>query len=140
MVMDVPTIEGIEIHDRISDELPGGVIGDVAAAADLEDLDARRAHLFLGALEVPTIRAPAEGHDRWMLEQEQTIAAATRQSIRHRLLLELECLCVGLESEPIDREAMLGGAIVCPLGVRPRLPSDSAQSSNSPFSRISRMR
>ena len=76
----------MQIDDRIADELPGPVIGDVAAAAGLEDLDALRLERFGGRDDVRAIVTGlhAERDDRRVLEQQQLIGDRARPSAARR--------------------------------------------------------
>ena len=58
----------VEQHDRVGDELAGAVIGDVAAALDLDDLDvAGREHVLL------RLAAAAEREHVRMLDDDQRV-------------------------------------------------------------------
>jgi len=103
MVMHIPAIAGIEVHDRIADQLARCVVGDVAATTDLEDIDPEFPQSLRALPEILGIRTPAEGHDGWMFEQKQTIFRQAGKPIGDRGLLELERFAVGDLAQPLDR-------------------------------------
>jgi hypothetical protein len=65
-----------EVRDRVADELPRPVPGDVAAARDLDQLDAAPCELHARGAQVLRLRAPAQRDHGRMLEQQQPIRAA----------------------------------------------------------------
>jgi hypothetical protein len=62
-----------EVEDRISDELARPVVGDVAAALDLEDLDAASAQGFGVEGEARLASAAAEGDDGGVFAEEEEV-------------------------------------------------------------------
>jgi hypothetical protein len=65
---DVP-----DADDRIADELAGAVVGDLAAAVDVDDVDALRAVPVLAHAELAGGRAPPAGVDRLVLEEQERV-------------------------------------------------------------------
>ena len=59
----------LEVEDRVADELPGAVVGRLAAAVGLDDLDLGA----LGDVELARLGAPAERDRRRVLEQEHRV-------------------------------------------------------------------
>jgi hypothetical protein len=59
-----------QVQNRVPDELPRAVIGDVAAATGFKDLNAFSREFVLGGENVRPIVScfDAEGDDRWMLQ------------------------------------------------------------------------
>src|SRR5207237_2268525 len=55
-----------QVEDRIADELPRAMVGRLAAAVGLDDLDT----CILRNVQLARFRAPAQRHDRRVLEQE----------------------------------------------------------------------
>ena len=60
-------------HDGIADQLAGAVVGDVAAAVDVETLRADSGQSLLGDEEVGAVAVAAHGVDVGMFLQEQVI-------------------------------------------------------------------
>ena len=85
VAVDVAAI-GLEIDDRIADELPGPVVGDVAAAAGLVDLDAARRERIRRREDVraPAVAAHAERQDVRMLDEQQHVVDAIRRGAPRR--------------------------------------------------------
>ena len=63
----------LEIDDRIADELPRPVERDVAAALDLEQLDAPRREQLGGREQMPLLRRAPKRHHRRMLDEQQHV-------------------------------------------------------------------
>ena len=80
VAVDVAPV-GIEVDDRIPDDLPGPVVGHVAAAAGLGDLDAERAAASSSGARMcdrpPSPFTPEREHVR-MLQQEQRVGNRRR--------------------------------------------------------------
>ena len=87
MLINIATIQGIEIDYRIADELPGGVKRDVAAPPDLEEFDLEFAQTGLTEAQMRSIRAASQCDDFRMFEEEEPILRATRESIRNGRVL-----------------------------------------------------
>src|SRR5262249_48291177 len=96
----------------IADELTRTVIGDVAAASRLDDLDAargqrvsRREHVRAAA-----IAAHAERQDVRVLDEQQAVVDAIRLAILDERALELERLAARHRPEPLhaERPAAIG--------------------------------
>ena len=64
---------GGQLEDRIAHHLAGAVVGDVAAAAGLEDLEAARPQRLRGEEHVLGAGVAAQGEDGVVLEQEQGV-------------------------------------------------------------------
>ena len=83
-----------EVEDGIADQLPGAVIGDVAAALDRVHVDAARGQFSIGgrdeAAPAADEAAAAQGEHRRMLEQQQHIADLAGAAQLDELLLQLE--------------------------------------------------
>ena len=69
----------LEIDDRIADELSGAVERHVAAALDLEQLDAARREQLWRREKILLLRRAAERDDRRMLDEEQHILRDRRR-------------------------------------------------------------
>jgi hypothetical protein len=63
-----------EIEDRVSDQLPGSVKGDVSTALNLEQLDSPLLQGISWSREVFRSEAATEGDDRCMLHQQEYVA------------------------------------------------------------------
>jgi hypothetical protein len=76
--MDVHAI-GLQVDDWIPNNLSGTVVGDVAAAPRLVDLDAaRREHRGVRTQVLPpSIGADSERDDVWMLEEQERVVDST---------------------------------------------------------------
>ena len=61
-----------QVEDRVADELSGRVVGRLAAAVGLDDLDIGA----VGHVHLARLGAPAERDRRWMLEEEHRVRAA----------------------------------------------------------------
>ena len=84
----------LQIHDRISDDLAGTVVGDVAAASGLVHLDAARRQRF-GCREDVTAAAVAAHAERQhvrMFDEQQQIADAVRAALFDERALQRERL------------------------------------------------
>jgi hypothetical protein len=81
-----------EIEDGITDELPGPVVGDVAAASGLMNLNAFSRERGRRRDDVRAAAASfgAEGDDWRMLEQQQRVANPSGAPIFDQLALHLE--------------------------------------------------
>src|SRR4029077_18951915 len=56
-----------EVENRVADELPGAMEGDVTPALDLEDVDA------LATQDVRGVGGATQGHHRWVLKQQEEV-------------------------------------------------------------------
>ena len=96
----------LEVHDGIADDLAGAVIGDVAAAAGLVDLDAARVQ-HLGRREdvrASAVAADTERQHVRMLDEQQQVADAVRSPILDERALDLERVRVRYDAESSDFE------------------------------------
>ena len=81
---------GRQLEDRIADHLAGAVVGDVAAAAGLEHLEAAaRAARSSGKSTFSLARVAAEREDGIVLEQQQGVRDRARLALRHQPRLQL---------------------------------------------------
>ena len=73
---------GLQVEDRIADDLAGTVIGDVAAAAGLVHLDAQLGEPLVGGDDVraAAVALDAERDDGRVLQQEQEIGNRARRA------------------------------------------------------------
>ena len=62
-----------DAHDRVADELPGAVVGELAAARRAHDVDPALAVEGLAERQLVLVRAAADGVDRRMLEQQHQL-------------------------------------------------------------------
>jgi hypothetical protein len=122
--MDVAAAR-VQVDDRVTNELAGPVVGDVAAAARLVDLDpARSKHVRARQnVSASAVAAHAEGQDVGMFEQEQRIADDAGSAIFHQGSLQGECLSVGdaAQASHVEWACRLPVPPVLPL--QPFLPS-----------------
>jgi hypothetical protein len=65
-----------EVEDGVTDELAGTVVGDVAAAVDLVDVDAFAGEKVVGGEDVGARGVATEGENRWVLKEDEGIANA----------------------------------------------------------------
>ena len=98
---------GFQIEDRIANELPRTVIGDVAAAAGFMDVDAARSELIGRGEYVrpPAVAANAEREDVRMLEKDQQIADAASLALGDQRPLQRKRVGVGNAAKPADFKA-----------------------------------
>ena len=98
----------LEVDDRIADELPGAVIGHVAAATRLVHLDAPgREHLRRrDDVRAGAVRFHAERDDVRVLEQKKDVGDPARLAILHECALQRERLGVGHDAEPAHFERL----------------------------------
>ena len=80
-----------EGQDRVGDELARAVIRHLAAALDPDRLDAACGEGGRVGPDVGRVRCPAEGQDRWMLEQQEPVADPSLGALDHEALLERQC-------------------------------------------------
>ena len=83
---------GLEVEDRIADELTRAVVGDVAATPGLEQRDAPVAQLVVGREYVLARLAHlhAEGDHRRVLQEEQGVADGAGLARGHQVGLQRE--------------------------------------------------
>ena len=84
-----------QIDDRIADELAGAVVGDVAAAIDLVELDAALREEFIAGENVGAVGVAAKREDGRMLEQQQRVADEVLLARGDDLLLDGEAFGIG---------------------------------------------
>ena len=79
-----------QVDDRVADELPRSMEGDVAAALDLVDLDASRRERGARNDQMLFLRRASKGHNRWVLdEQQEVLRELTPDSSPRELTLEV---------------------------------------------------
>jgi len=91
--MDVAAIGG-EVEDRIADDLAGPVIGDVAAASGLDDVESPRPERLRRQEEVLHSRVAPEREDRIVLEEKEGVGDAAGLPLRDEARLQVEPLRV----------------------------------------------
>ena len=94
----------VDAHDRIADQLAGAVVGQLAAARGLDDVDALGAAPVLAHRQVAGLRAAPERVDGLVLEQQHRLVELTREDLRAQLLLDLHALLVGDAAEVADEQ------------------------------------
>jgi hypothetical protein len=106
----VQVLAGGEIDDRVTDDLPGAVVGDVAAAVGLEDRDAAFRqlglvpdHVLLGTL------AHAEGVNRIVFREDQRVADPAGVAAGDEFLLSLPGVRITGPAPVEGREGLGGG-------------------------------
>ena len=104
VTVHVATI-GIEIDDRIADELPWPVVGHIAAAAGLEHLDAERGQPFRCRHDIAaTVLLHADGDDVRVLQKKEGVWNAPGLAVVNQGALQLERVRVRDEAKPTDVE------------------------------------
>ena len=93
-----------EVDDGVAHELPGTVIGHIAAASRLDDL---HAFFFQGRRRSHDVRAIVaslypERDDRRVFEQEKLIWNRVCLSLLDEALLQINAFSVGDRSKPVD--------------------------------------
>jgi hypothetical protein len=103
VTVNVATV-GVQVDDRIADNLPGPVIGDIAPATGLVNVDAARGEGVGGRKNVraAAVAAHAERQDVGMFEEEQRVADSASTAIFDEHTLQSERLGVRHSSEPTD--------------------------------------
>ncbi len=93
VAVDVAAIR-VQVDDRIADDLAGPVIGDVAAAAGFENLDAAGASASGSRQDVraSTVAADAERQDVGMFDEEQQVAERAGPAILDQRALQRRAL------------------------------------------------
>ena len=101
--MDVLPV-GLEVEDGIGDQLSRAVVGDVAAAPGLDDLDPARGQRFRRRDDVRSRlgQLHAERDDVGMFEQQQRVGDAPGAPVFDEGLLEVEGVGVGDQAEAAD--------------------------------------
>ena len=109
------TAVGLEIEDRISHDLAGTVVGDVAAPAGFVDVDPPLRQL-VGArqnMTAPAVAADAEREHGRVLEKEQHVVDAIVLAVLDEGTLKRQPLRVGHYAEPADVEPARDGRSRC---------------------------
>ena len=89
---------GIEIDDRIANQLARPVIGHVAAAAGFEHVDAERRQSIGRCEDVgAAVLLDADGQDVGMLQEQQRVGNAIGLALLDQPALQLEPVRVGNE-------------------------------------------
>ena len=93
-----------EVEDRIGDELPGPVVGDLPAAVRLGDLDALHAVPVLAHRQMAGLGASALGVDGPVLEEQYDVGDLAVATRRRQALLQRQALGVRNRARPNDPE------------------------------------
>ena len=95
---------GLEVDDRIADELPGSVISDVAASSCFVHSDVECGEPFGGCEDVrpAAVAAHSERQHVRMLDQQEDISDSTGATFFHERTLQREGLCVRHPAQPSD--------------------------------------
>ena len=88
-----------KIEDGIADELAGAVIGDLAAAVGLVDLDALASEQFIAGEDVRARGVAAERENGRMLHEEQRVADSAGLARGDDLVLKAQTFGVGNAAE-----------------------------------------
>ena len=88
-----------QVEDGVADELAGAVVGDVAAAVDLVELDAAAGEQFVGGEDVGAGGVAAEGENGRMLEQKERVADGAGLARGDDLGLDAQAFGVGDAAE-----------------------------------------
>ena len=109
------------MHDRVADELPGAVVGELAAARRAHDVDPALAVEGLAERQVARVGAAADGVDRRVLEQQHQVRQLAGLDALAQALLQRRRLAVLDAAEMADPElhALEASWRVCPA---PGLP------------------
>ena len=95
---------GLQVDDWIADDLPGTVVGDVAAATGFEDLNPARGKRLRRRQDVRTsaVTAHAQRQHRGMFDQQQLIADGIRATLFNQFTLERQRLGITDHSQPAN--------------------------------------
>ena len=88
-----------EVENGIPDELPGPVVGDVAAAVRLKYLGAQVRQPLRRGQQVFALAVPSQGINVWVLEQQESIRDGAGFARRNLLALEADRLRVINQAE-----------------------------------------
>ncbi len=91
---------GPQIEDGVADELPGAVVGHVAAAPGLHPGDAARRQRLRVEEHVGRIRGAAQGDHRLVLDEEDHVADGAPAARLHQALLQGVHRLVRAPSQP----------------------------------------
>lgn len=105
--MDIPPSFG-DLDDRISDHLPGAMVGDVAAPADFEQVHTACAQKVFGDQKVLGPRVAAQGEYRVVLQKQQGVAGCAALPLLDQLLLQGQATGVGNPAEAAKVEGRAG--------------------------------
>ena len=94
--------------DGIGHELPGPVVGDLAAALDADDLDAPAAELGRGGQDVRLRCVPPQRQHRLVLHEQERVGHGVGIPIGDQRPLSRPRLAVGHPTEPFDAEVHRG--------------------------------
>src|SRR5207253_3792052 len=92
----------LQVHDRVPDDLPRAVIGDVPAAVRLEQFEAAGCEHLRRPEDVLGLRSASQRDDRRMLEQQQRIGHEALRARLHQKLLHGEPVLVFDAAEAAD--------------------------------------
>ena len=84
-----------EVEDGVDDELAGAVVGDIAAAVGVDELDARLREELFGGEEVFAMTVAAHGDDVRVFEEEKLVRDEAGFALGHEFLLQGEGLAKG---------------------------------------------
>ena len=93
-----------DAHDRVADQLPGAVVGELAAARRAHDVDPALAVERLAERQVALVRAAPDRVDRRVLEQQHQLRQLTGDDPLAQALLQGRRLAVFDPSEVADPE------------------------------------
>lgn len=88
-----------EVEDRVTDELTGAVVGDVATTVDFVNLDASASEELVGGEDVGTGGVAAEGENGRMLHEQEGVAEGAGFAGRDDLLHDPQTFGVGDAAE-----------------------------------------
>jgi hypothetical protein len=99
---------GVEVDDRITDDLAGAVVGHVAAAARFVDPDAEPRQLLVAGDDVgaAAVALDAERDHRRMLEQQQGVGHLAGPPLLDERLLHGEALRVVDDAEAMHDQRL----------------------------------
>jgi hypothetical protein len=93
-----------EVDNRVSDQLPWTVEGNIAPPFDLPNLNPPRLQNLLVTEEMLALRASTEGDHRRMFDEQEAVLHLASYPRRGALSLKLERLPVVYPSEPVHLE------------------------------------
>ena len=97
--MEIPRV-CMKVQQGIPDELPGAVIGDIAAPVCRHDIDAAFGELRFACQEVMDIGPGAERVHMFMLGEEQQIGQLARRTPGKEGTLQLPAFAISGPAEP----------------------------------------
>ena len=96
-----PPPQRLRFDNRVSDELPRSVIGDLAPAVSVVHLDSETLQLIVGCEDVVHTAPASQSIDVWVFQQDQSVGPVSGGHLRVEALLEVEGFRIGNEAQTV---------------------------------------